>query len=210
MTDLAPLKYQTQRNKGEERRQRILGVALALLARQGGRDTTLAEVAEQAGVSQAGLLHHFPSKEHLLHAVLDIRDSRGWTTPNPEEVSLRLVDTLRSLGRRFVHEPELVGLFNTLVVENISPDAPLHGRFLARYRETTRRFTEAIVIGQRRGEIRANIDPELKAAEIVAFLNGMEITWLLDPEIKMVEVFDQYAEALRRDLAVTEEKTKPL
>ena len=38
------------------------------------RNTTLAQIAGEAGVSPAGLLHHFESKEQLLHAVLDIRD----------------------------------------------------------------------------------------------------------------------------------------
>ena len=31
-----------------------------------------------------------------------------------------------------------------------------------------------------------------KAVEIIAFLNGMETSWLLDPSIPLTEVFQEY------------------
>ena len=67
--------YDSLRAKGEDRKQRILAVAQRLLTRNGWRNTTLAQIAGEAGVSPAGLLHHFESKEQLLHAVLDVRDA---------------------------------------------------------------------------------------------------------------------------------------
>src|SRR5215472_2591570 len=70
-----PRPYASLRAKGEDRRQRILEVAQRLLTQNGWRSTTLAQIAGEAGVSPAGLLHHFQSKEQLLHAVLDVRDA---------------------------------------------------------------------------------------------------------------------------------------
>ena len=67
--------YATLLAKGEDRRQRILAVAERLLARNGWRNTSLAQIAKEAGVTPAGLLHHFESKEQLLNAVLDARDA---------------------------------------------------------------------------------------------------------------------------------------
>lgn len=55
--------YATLFAKGEDRRQRILAVAERLLARNGWRSTSLAQIAREAGVTSAGLLHHFASKE---------------------------------------------------------------------------------------------------------------------------------------------------
>ena len=72
--------YATLLAKGEDRRQRILAVAERLLARNGWRNTSLALIAKEAGVTPAGLLHHFESKEQLLNAVLDAR------VPNPLKV----------------------------------------------------------------------------------------------------------------------------
>jgi AcrR family transcriptional regulator len=66
--------YESLLAKGEDRKHRILAVAERLLARNGWRNTSLAQIAKEAGVSPAGLLHHFESKEQLLNAVLDARD----------------------------------------------------------------------------------------------------------------------------------------
>jgi hypothetical protein len=56
-------------------------------------------------------------------------------------------------------------------------------------------------LGQERGEIRSDIDPEVKAVEIVAFAMGMETQWLLTPNaIDRQEVHESFARALIEDL----------
>jgi AcrR family transcriptional regulator len=49
----------------EERRKAIVVAALPLFARKGFSGTTTKEIAEAAGVSEALLFKHFPSKRHL-------------------------------------------------------------------------------------------------------------------------------------------------
>jgi AcrR family transcriptional regulator len=48
----------------------ILDRAAALFARRGFAKTSVQDVADAVGLSKAGLLHHFPSKEALREAVL--------------------------------------------------------------------------------------------------------------------------------------------
>ncbi|MGY2084052.1 TetR/AcrR family transcriptional regulator [Blastococcus sp. SYSU DS0539] len=48
----------------------ILDRAAALFARRGFAKTSLQDIAAAVGLSKAGLLHHFPSKEALYDAVL--------------------------------------------------------------------------------------------------------------------------------------------
>ncbi len=50
-------------------RERILDAASELVARSGGANLTLDQVAQIAGVSKGGLLYHFPTKEALLLAM---------------------------------------------------------------------------------------------------------------------------------------------
>ncbi len=57
-----------------ERRQAILRAALGVFGTRGYNSGALAEIAEQAGMTHAGVLHHFGSKEALLVAVLRYRD----------------------------------------------------------------------------------------------------------------------------------------
>lgn len=184
--------------KGEDRRQRILAVAERLLARNGWRNTSLAQIAREAGVTPAGLLHHFDSKEQLLNAVLDARDADD---DAHADRSGDLVTELSRVPERFQRSPELVGTFMVLLAENIAPDAPLHDRLHKRYRDAVDIITDIIERGQRDGAYRTDFSAANKATEILAFINGMETLWLLDPSIPLTEVFQEYAASLARDLA---------
>jgi AcrR family transcriptional regulator len=191
--------YATLLAKGEDRRQRILSVAERLLARNGWRNTSLAQIAKDAGVTPAGLLHHFESKEQLLNAVLDARDFDDEL--HADYRSGDLVTELSRVPERFDRAPELVGTFTVLLVENIAPDAPLHDRLYKRLRDATDIITHLITRGQQDGRYRTDLDAANKAVEILAFINGMETLWLLDRSIPLTEVFKEYAESLARDLA---------
>ena len=197
MPDSRP--YATLLAKGEDRRQRILEVAQRLLTRNGWRNTSLAQIAKEAGVSPAGLLHHFESKEQLLHAVLDVRDADD--DAHADRASGDLVAEIAQVTDRFHRSPELVGTFAVLLVENILPDAPLHDRLLRRYKDAVGIVADHIRRGQLDGRYRADVDPDVKAVEILAFINGMETTWLLDPSVPLTEVFKEYAESVAVQLA---------
>ena len=188
--------YDTLLAKGEDRKQRILEVAQRLLTRNGWRNTPLAQIAGDAGVSPAGLLHHFESKEQLLHAVVDARDADDDAHANRAG---DLIAVIACVPERFERTPELMGAFTVLLVENLLPDAPLHDRLLSRYRDALNIVAELIRSGQQDGRYRTDMAPTVKAMEIVAFVNGMETTWLLDPSIPLTEVFKEYAESLARD-----------
>lgn len=164
--------YGTLLAKGENRRQRILEAARRLLARNGWRGTTLAQIAGEAGVSPAGLLHHFESKEQLPHAVLDARDADD--REHADHLGGDLTEGIAAAVERFARSPELAGTFAVLLAENVAPDAPLHDR----YHEALRVVADGIRRGQAAGRCRRDIDPAVKAAEIIAFVNGMETSWL--------------------------------
>jgi AcrR family transcriptional regulator len=191
--------YATLLAKGEDRKQRILDVAQRLLARNGWRNTTLARIAKEAGVTSAGLLHHFESKEQLLHAVLDARDADD--AEHAYQHTGDLAEAIASAAERFYRSPELVGTFAVLMAENIAPDAPLHDRLVARYRAAVEIIAERIRMGQSEGRYRQDVNPVIKAVEILAFVNGMETSWLLDPTIPLTDVFREYSQSLASQLA---------
>ena len=195
----APRPYESLLAKGEDRRQRILSVAERLLARNGWRNTSLAQIAKEAGVTPAGLLHHFESKEQLLNAVLDARDADD--DAHADYRSGDLITELSRVPERFERAPELIGTFTVLLVENIAPDAPLHDRMHKRYSDAVDIVTEIIKRGQSDGVYRPDCDAATKAVEILAFITGMETLWLLDRSIPLTDVFKGYAESLGRELA---------
>ncbi|GAC68173.1 TetR/AcrR family transcriptional regulator [Gordonia soli] len=188
--------YATLLAKGEERRQQIVHAATLRLARQGWRNTTLSQIAADAGMTSAGLLHHFDSKEQLLHAVVDARDHADLAEA---DLNGDLFVQIRRVAERITRSPDLVGTFTVLLVENLSPDAPLHDRLLQRWRTAVDIVTDVITQSQETGTYRADLDARVRAMEIVAFINGVELSWLLDPTIPLIDIFDDYVRNLEKD-----------
>jgi AcrR family transcriptional regulator len=193
-----PRPYATLIAKGDDRKLRILAGAQRLLTRNGWRNTTLAQIAKEAGVSPAGLLHHFQSKEQLLHAVVDARDADD---DAHADRSGDLIAGIAQVSERINRAPELVGTFAVLLVENLMPDAPLHDRLFNRQRAAIEIVADLIRRGQLAGRYRNDFDPALKAVQIVSLINGMEISWLLDPSVPLQEAIQEYANSLAREFA---------
>lgn len=194
----SPRPYAALFAKGEDRKQRILGVAQRLLTRNGWRNTTLAQIAREAGVTPAGLLHHFESKEQLLHAVVDARDADD---DAHADRSGDLIREIARVGERVNRAPQLVGSFAVLLVENLMPDAPLHDRLLSRHKAAIDIVADLIRRGQVAGKYRDDFDPALKAVQIVSLVNGLEISWLLDPSLPLQATIQEFAESLARDIS---------
>ena len=196
MTSARP--YATLLAKGEDRKQRILAVAQRLVTRNGWRNTTLAQIAKEAGVSAAGLLHHFESKEQLLHAVRR-RPRRRRRRPRRPLRGPARADRPR---RRSCGPCAGTGR-NVLGAARREPDArrpaarppagAAAGRDPDRHRPDQR--------GQQSGRYRNDFDAALKAVQIVSLVNGMEISWLLDPSVPLQEALQEYARSLAREFA---------
>ena len=196
MSDQRP--YATLLAKGDDRKLRIVAVAQRLLIRNGWRNTTLGQIAQGAGISTAGLLHHFESKEQLLHAVLDARDT--YDDLNADKLG-DVPEQVERVADRYRRAPDLVGLFGILLIENLEPNAPLRERLLSRQRDAVGIIAEAIRQGQNAGRYRADLNPRVKAVEILAFVHGMETLWLFDPSIPLSDVFREYSSSLAKQFA---------
>jgi AcrR family transcriptional regulator len=70
-------------------RERILETAYELFSRRGIRGVGVDEVIERAGVAKATLYRHFPSKDDLVVAFLELREQR-WTRELLEAGAKRL------------------------------------------------------------------------------------------------------------------------
>lgn len=194
--------------KGLETRDRIVDVAVRFIARNGARGTSLADIAAEAGVSQTGLLYHFRSKEALLNAVMDrhLAFSEEWLWGDGPDPGIKIVDIIAKHMASWPsqHDGEVASLLgmNTVVLgENVSPDTDLHPRLVDGYRTTIDRVTATLRAAQERGEMREDIDPRLKAMEIIAFCYGLEAAWLVDPTIPVAAAAAQWAAQQTKQLA---------
>ena len=181
--------------RGDARKKRIIEVATSMLARSGSRGTTLGDIAAAVGVSQAAVVYHFGTKEGLLHAVLDYRDqfedTQLWRMgPDP---GLRIFDIISGVVRSWDDHPDIVGLLAVLLAENVADDGLLRPRLRRNYQLTVDRIAGTLANAQERGEMRADADPRLTAIEILAFLSGLELAWLVSPDIPAAQTASSWA-----------------
>jgi AcrR family transcriptional regulator len=168
--------------KGTATREEILDVALDLFLRKGYDRTSVREIARMAGLSQAGLLHHFSTKEELLVEVLRRRDelSREAYQATPDEDLS--VDGLLSVVGHNAQEPGLVRLYVAMSAESTDEHSAARGYFEERYRWLRTGVAQDIRRQQDSGEVSADLDPEATAALLIAAADGLQIQWLLDPD----------------------------
>jgi AcrR family transcriptional regulator len=165
----------------------------------------LAGIAAAAGLTNAGLLHHFPSKEELLVAVLEERDRvdgerflhlRGF-------VGLEALDALVQLVEANASAPGLVRAFTVLMGESAAEDHPASRWFRERYPRRCDNLAAALRAGIDRGQIRPETVCDAVAVEIIAMMDGLQVQWVLDPErVDMARLFAHYIGTVRRAVQV--------
>jgi AcrR family transcriptional regulator len=183
-------------------RQRVLRSALEAFAVHGYQGSSLTKIAANAGLTTAGLLHHYASKEELLTAVLVERDRLdGARFRLGGFTGLEALDRLVQLVAHNAATPGLVQAFTVLMGESVSEGHPARDWFRERYPRRRANLASALHAGIDAGEIRADLDCQSLAAEIIATIDGLQVQWLLDPEhVDMVAVFTHYIDGVRESV----------
>ncbi|MEV1046860.1 TetR/AcrR family transcriptional regulator [Streptomyces sp. NPDC049916] len=184
------------RARSEERRAEILRATLEVIAERGYRGATLGAVAERVGLTQQGLLHHFPTKEALLVAVLEDRDRWDTGGGGGEEDAWRL-ELLGSLVEYNAMRPVIVRTFAALLGESVTEAHPAREFFTRRY-TGVRAAMAATLRAEYGGTLPGGLSPERAAVLLVAVMDGLQYQWLLDPEaVDMPGAFGEFLELLR-------------
>ncbi|MET0363087.1 MAG: TetR family transcriptional regulator [Sphingobium sp.] len=167
------------RMKKDERRVHILNETMSIIGEQGYHAFTLAMLAKRCGLTNAGILHYFGSKEGLLIALLKERDRQDeiavasvlephLTHPPLSREACRA--SLHAIVERNVGQPAMVRLYAMLRAEALTPDHPAHRFFRNRESATIEIFRQMVT-----GHVP---DPLSTARQIEAMMNGLEQQWL--------------------------------
>ncbi|WP_299039398.1 TetR/AcrR family transcriptional regulator [uncultured Pseudokineococcus sp.] len=183
--------------RGVARRAQILETALAVVARDGYSRATVKQIADEAGISQNGLLHHFGSKEALLSEVLQRRDEAdhaakasgpgedGRGDPPPLTSMDDMAAGVARLLRHNASVPGLVQLYSRLSTEATDPGHTSHDYFVQRFRTIRGHMQVAFDELGAAGELPPGADPATLATVMVALLDGLQVQWLYDDEMDM-------------------------
>lgn len=178
--------------RGERSRATILQAASEEFAAKGYRGASLATIAERAGITQSGLLHHYPTKERLLAAVMAERfqadadlldDAYGPPTPRP-------LAGYRHLAERNTQNATWVRLYTLLAAEGLTEEHPAHEAIRDRYEQVRSRLRARIDRQIEAGVLRADLDRDALTSLIIGAMDGLQLQWLYQPRIDMAGSMD--------------------
>ncbi|WP_127355516.1 TetR/AcrR family transcriptional regulator [Actinacidiphila soli] len=166
--------------KGRAKRSEILGQAMSMFGEAGYRGASLRTIATRCGLSHPGLLHHFPTKESLLVAVLEHRDEvdDAWLSLG-DPVGVGRLRRLVDLAALNATRRGIVELFSVLAAEATAADHPAHAYFVRRYRASVADARRAYQQACDEGALRAGITPDAAAQQLIALMDGLQVQWLL-------------------------------
>ncbi|MFD7818354.1 TetR/AcrR family transcriptional regulator [Streptomyces sp. NPDC059785] len=164
---------------GRARRTQILEAALLRFGQDGYRKTSLARIARDAEITDAGLLHHFGGKQQLLLAVVEYWHERmdvRWERVSDsvrDAFRCHLEDTAETLTT-----PGMIELAVVLTAEATVAGHPAHDHFTGWQEKGVRELADRLRAGSRNGELRPDLDHEGIARECVAMDAGLQQQWL--------------------------------
>jgi AcrR family transcriptional regulator len=190
----------TQAERTQQRKKQVIRAAIRFFGQYGFHGARLADIARAAGVTEPGLLHHFPSKEDLFMAVLAERDRLDKDLYDPA-THAKAGDPLNSLQELVAHNetvPGLVQLFTILVAESIDHHHPGHDFFKRRYQDLREQTRAVLRKAQASGEIRNDISADDLVVILFSVMDGLQIQWLYEPDkVNMAGLFDQFLALLK-------------
>lgn len=192
------------RVRSEERRAEIVRAALEVIAERGYRGASLAAVAERVGLTQQGLLHHFPTKEALLVTVLKERDQ--WDAVPDTQWR---IDLLASLVEYNAMRPGIIQTFSALLGESVTDGHPARAYFTERYAQV-RKSMAAVLRAEYGDRLPNGLTPERTAPLLVAVMDGLQYQWLLDPgSVDMPGAFRDFLSLLGENPETSENPANP-
>lgn len=199
--------------RGVRRRAEIVAAARGMFSEVGYGGATMAAIATRAGVTHAGLLYHFETKQAVLEAVLDDERGRSSTLLGLDEPGAtdehgatdeqgrddHLV-RLRALVARNLAEPEWTRLFSLLLGESVAVDHPVRGRMAERYDGLSRGLAAALGDLAEPGARPGDAELEGLARLLLAVMDGLQYQQLTGSGVDVEGAFALMTELVRTRL----------
>ncbi len=177
------------KEEAEVTRQTLMEAGLKVFSQKGYADTTLDDIAEEAGVTRGAIYHHFGCKADLFNAVV----TKGWERMMPviERALAEGGTALEKLRRAFIflltyaEQDAIFRAVNELVLFKTAVTPELEdGLQMQRDGARSGVYATAALIRQGidEGSVRADVDPLDAGILIIAVQNGLMAGWLRDPE----------------------------
>ncbi|MFI5839997.1 TetR/AcrR family transcriptional regulator [Catenuloplanes sp. NPDC051500] len=177
----------------QARRAQLIGVTITLVAEHGYPGTSLARIAEAAGISKAAVLYHFPSKDAVVRAayasVLDGVVAQVGAAVEGRDGAAALEAYLRSMAGYMREHPDHARMIiEALIADTGTPQGP--GRH-----ETVAALVTAAADA---GDYRPDVDVRTTAIIINGALDAIVTESLADPAFDTAHAAEQLILMLSR------------
>lgn len=167
--------------KGVQRRREILDKAIDAFVHRRIDAPTLRSLADAIGESHRTVQHYFPTREALLVEVLREHEAALLH----EQGQGPLVDNLERAAQRNVRTPGIVALHTEMLALSVAlNDVDAKAFFTERFERARRDLAEQIAAEHVSSDLSAE-EREAIAAVILAAFDGLQIQWLLNPDLDL-------------------------
>ena len=179
-------------NIPEEKRLRIIETATKEFARKGYHDASISSIASKSNISVGAIYKYFDNKQDLFLTIIDYSIERMELllrdlAKEDEDVILKVQKILREIIKSSREDSLLIKLYNGMTAIN---DKNLAKQFADEMeRITSEIYKEAIIEGQKNGEIRTDIDPEVAAFLIDNIFMTLQFSYAEDYYMERFKIF---------------------
>lgn len=165
--------------------QQIVDAAIRVLARQGYAKTSLLDIAKEAGMSKGALHYHYPTKEALIHAVLETacnavqaRTMQAWSPSDNPFAALR--KSLEELWTTRAERSDEALVVADLLALSLSDESlrPKLAEFYELGAQQIRAYLEENLMSL---GLEPRISPDILPRIVIGLLDGLVMQAFVDP-----------------------------
>ncbi|MDG4892501.1 TetR family transcriptional regulator [Mesorhizobium sp. WSM4976] len=173
----------------EERREVTVETVIDLAAEQNPADITTGAIAKRMGVTQGALFRHFPSKDAILHAVMEWVSER--LLSRIDKAIGTAASPLEALEAAFMTHIDFISdhpgvprmLFGELQRAEQTMAKRMAQTLIQRYGE---RLGRVVAEGKERGELAATLDDRAAVTLFIGTIQGLVMQSLLAGDVKRI------------------------
>lgn len=166
--------------------QQILDAAIRVLARQGYARTSLLDIAKEAGMSKGALHYHYPTKESLIHAVLETacnavqaRTRQAWSpSDNPFEALRKSLEELWAVRGQHSDEARVVADLLALSLH----DESLRPRLAEFYELGATQIRDYLERNLAALGLQSRVSLDMLPRVVIGLLDGLVMQAFVDPD----------------------------
>lgn len=181
----------------EARRNQILDAAWSCFAKRGFHQTTMQDIATDAGISAGAIYRYYASKEAVLAAITERNTERyAELLADIRSEAKEPMDVLDAIGQTMLatFEDPMFETNTRLDIE-VRPETLRNDVLRERFRQQLEFWRKSLVVlleeAREKGELRRDIDIDTFVVLAIAAYDGLRGWGLIDPQIfRPREVFD--------------------